>query len=365
LDENTCMWENHYQKLILEVNNLAGRLPPQLALLTDLILLGFRRNGRIGGTLPTEVGLLTNLVAVDLENKKLSGSVPTEIGRWTNLRSLRMHRNGTWSTIPSEVLQLSNLHETMMGQNQFSGSIPAGSSSLSLLKLELYENRLKGPLPTELGLVTALRVLELEDNQFTGRIPSELRLLHRLWNLRVETNQFSGPLPSELGQLKALENLRLDDNEQLIGTIPKEVGPLAISFVIAGNPSQSTGEGQSGIGGSSAASPQNGTFDPGMDLALLGPIAMDASNRTSMVVHSEQGANETKPGKGPGDGEEEGPPPPQPDMTNEELDVAVSLLSFEIRGTLISGRIPQDLCGLDGLQFDCSEMLCGCDCPCP
>jgi len=42
-----------------------------------------------------------------------------------------------------------------------------------------------------------------------------------------------------------------------------------------------------------------------------------------------------------------------------------SLTVFNISGnTLLKGRVPDELCAVSALSFDCSETLCGCDCSC-
>jgi len=37
---------------------------------------------------------------------------------------------------------------------------------------------------------------------------------------------------------------------------------------------------------------------------------------------------------------------------------------FHVEDTGLSGTIPLELCTAESLAFDCSALLCGCDCPC-
>ena len=92
-------------------------------------------------------------------------------------------------------------------------------------KLELYENRLTGPIPVELGRLTQLKWLRLQHNQLTGAIPVELAQLTRLRRLWLNNNQLMGGIPVELGQLTNLWELHLQHN-QLTGAIPVELGRL-------------------------------------------------------------------------------------------------------------------------------------------
>ena len=92
--------------------------------------------------------------------------------------------------------------------------------------LELFFNQLSGPIPTEIGLLTALVNLALDSNQLSGPIPTEIGLLTALVNLALDGNQLSGPIPTEIGLLTSLTDLALFDN-QLSGPIPSELEDLS------------------------------------------------------------------------------------------------------------------------------------------
>ena len=64
--------------------------------------------------------------------------------------------------------------------------------------LWLYENQLRGEIPSELGSLTYLEALYLEENQLTGEIPSELSNLEYLEELFLSGNQLTGCIPSGL-----------------------------------------------------------------------------------------------------------------------------------------------------------------------
>ena len=65
----------------------------------------------------------------------------------------------------------------------------------------------------------------LSNNQLIGTIPSELGQLTKLNILALSMNQLTGDIPGEIGQLIQLYYLFLPDN-QLTGGIPKEIGQL-------------------------------------------------------------------------------------------------------------------------------------------
>jgi hypothetical protein len=91
--------------------------------------------------------------------------------------------------------------------------------------LDLHDNGLAGPLPSDMQQLSALQTLQLTKNQLTGPIPAELGQLGALQVLALFQNELSGPIPRELGQLSALQFLLLGDN-QLTGSIPDELGQL-------------------------------------------------------------------------------------------------------------------------------------------
>ena len=73
-----------------------------------------------------------------------------------------------------------------------------------------------GPIPTELGQLIALTQLDLSDNELTGEcdylIAIGKRVYHSL-NLTHCSVCFTGPIPTELGQLTALTHLCLNNNQ--------------------------------------------------------------------------------------------------------------------------------------------------------
>jgi len=123
---------------------------------------------------------------------------------------------------------LVNLQYLELYGNSLIGPIPAILGNLTnLISLDLWENLLTGPIPTSLGTISSLRFLRLYQNNLTGSIPPSLGNLTSLQELKLEKNAFSGSIPSSLGNLKALRFLKLNEN-MLTGTVPLEVLSLAI-----------------------------------------------------------------------------------------------------------------------------------------
>ena len=66
-------------------------------------------------------------------------------------------------------------------------------------QLNLPENGLAGPLPSDIQQLSALQSLVLYQNKLTGPIPGELGQLGALRVLALLKNELSGPIPRELG----------------------------------------------------------------------------------------------------------------------------------------------------------------------
>ena len=234
-------------ELNLTSNQLRGKLPPELASLTNLEVLALGEN-QLTGTVPTWLSKLTNLQELYLWDNKLTGEIPTELGnltilalsenqltghiprelsKLTNLTILALYENELTGPIPRELNSLANLQELYLWDNKLTGAIPTKLSNLTNLTiLALSDNQLTGPIPRELGNLTNLTILALSDNQLTGEIPAELGNLSNLTQLYLHENQLTGPIPADLGNLSNLTGLYLHEN-QLTGTIPAELGRLA------------------------------------------------------------------------------------------------------------------------------------------
>jgi Leucine-rich repeat (LRR) protein len=82
--------------------------------------------------------------------------------------------------------------------------------------------------------------LYLENNNLVGSIPPELGNLSNLYWLGLNSNQLTGAIPSSLGNLTTLYWLYLDHN-QLTGTIPPSLGNLVNATDFALNYNRLTG----------------------------------------------------------------------------------------------------------------------------
>ncbi len=161
--------------------------------------------------------------------------VETDAGGQVTRLDLRGLRNpdtgepvphGLAGPIPSELGNLSELRVLFLSRNALKGSIPPALGKMAILdSLTLGGNQLDGPIPSELGNLDGLLGLWLWGNNLTGEIPRELGNLTSLESLSLGNNALTGEIPSELGNLDGLLTLGLWHNN-LTGEIPRELGNL-------------------------------------------------------------------------------------------------------------------------------------------
>jgi Leucine-rich repeat (LRR) protein len=80
------------------------------------------------------------------------------------------------------------------------------------VELEVRENQLSSSLPSEIVLLSNLRVLSARENQITGTIPADIGRMTALELLQLMQNQLTGTIPF-LGSLTALIDLNIRDNK--------------------------------------------------------------------------------------------------------------------------------------------------------
>jgi hypothetical protein len=157
--------------LEIDNNTLDGRIPAEVALLSNSMRRMSLEYNHLTGTILSEIGLLTTLEELRLQDNKLSGvAIPPEFARLTNLKALVLQANAlTGRMLSSEI-----------------------GSMTSLTALFLVFNKLTGTIPSEIGLMTNLDAVHLAWNELTGTIPTHIGLLTKLTLLELHHNDLSG-----------------------------------------------------------------------------------------------------------------------------------------------------------------------------
>ncbi|MCP4220554.1 MAG: S8 family serine peptidase [bacterium] len=148
---------------------------------------------------------------------------------------IQLHKNNLNGTLPAELANLPFLESLILGYNTLIGPFPmaitghphAAAPLVHLTRLELENNQLTGPLPAEIGNLTALRILQVAGNLLDGPLPVQLGSLVDLEELLAAGNQFSGTIPMELANLSKCRILSLTGN-QLLSPIPVQLYDLPV-----------------------------------------------------------------------------------------------------------------------------------------
>jgi hypothetical protein len=199
---DVCEWNTGTREDGVTCSSLAGTV--------DYLILG--RNN-LAGTIPWELFLLTNLVYLHLDENSLTGSIPTQINELTALGLFQAVKNRLTGPLPPEFSPATWV--IYLNENLLTGSIPESwwTTMTSLEDLRIDLNMLTGTLSTAIGLLPNMTVLSVYDNLMTGTLPSELGQLSSLNTIYLDGNSFTGSLNDTVCGLSELSILAADCEE--------------------------------------------------------------------------------------------------------------------------------------------------------
>lgn len=209
-------------------------------------------------------------------------------------------------------------------QKGIRGTLPTNLQSLSeLVILELFLNRISGPIPDLSGL-SRLQTLNLHDNLFTSVPKNLFSGMSSLQEMYLENNPFDPwVIPDTVKEATSLQNLTLS-NCSIIGKIPDFFGSQSLPSLTNLKLSQNGLEGELPM--SFAGTSIQSLFLNGQK--LNGSISV-LGNMTSLVEVSLQGNQFSGP---------------IPDLSG-----LVSLRVFNVRENQLTGVVPQSLVSLSSL----------------
>jgi hypothetical protein len=88
-----------------------------------------------------------------------------------------------------------------------------------MVNIDLSCNGLTGQIPSEIGMLVALKNLNLSWNSVSGIMPQSIGEIRELESFDLSHNELSGEIPASLSALTSLSRLNLSYNN-LTGTIP-------------------------------------------------------------------------------------------------------------------------------------------------
>jgi len=161
----------------------------------SLVLQG----NNLAGTLPTEVGLLTNMQFFYLSGNNIFGTVPTETGLMTQLVQIGLDKNQFTGGVPSTWSALGGLQIVYFQENLFTGPLDALATLPAIQYLWFGNNKLQGTIPNALGEIFTLQQIGINDNELTGTVPSGFGLKQNLFQaFYAQNNKLTGAFPKNL-----------------------------------------------------------------------------------------------------------------------------------------------------------------------
>ncbi|KAM4107665.1 hypothetical protein ACJW30_04G161600 [Castanea mollissima] len=216
--------------LFVYENNLKGEIPTFIGNLSSLQELDASDNV-LGGHIPDALGQLKSLNFLQLARNKLSGLIPPSLYNFSSITVFSLFENELSGSLPTNLfLTLPNLQWFLIYENQFTGSLPVSLSNASELQnFEVHGNNFTGKLSVNFGGLHHLEKLLIGDNNLESGNDDEMNFFQSLVNcsslksIDLFGNRFKGSLPSEVGHLVQLEVLDLSENK-LSGKIPSTLG---------------------------------------------------------------------------------------------------------------------------------------------
>jgi Leucine-rich repeat (LRR) protein len=211
-----------YSDFAQKSNNYFGTIPPDIGLLTSLLLFDFKSN-RLIGTLPDSIGKCSILQVFDISDCLVAGTFPSSIGALTDMAYFDVADNEIFGTIPSKMQDWFNLTYFVTQNNGLIGSLPnfiTGWTSLS--RLDFYGNEFSGTIPESIGSLTNLTLLDFGFNKLRGTLPFSIGELTNLTYAGFNSNNLVGMIPTSVGNWNLIEFALFAGND-FTGTVPMEL----------------------------------------------------------------------------------------------------------------------------------------------
>ena len=220
--------------VLLDVNNLTGKIPPEIFSLAKLQNLHLSYNS-LTGEIPKEVANAKVLENLSIEMNQLSGPIPESLYEMKKLNRLFAWGNQLSGNLSEKFWDMPELQQLALDDNRITGTLTAAvKKAKKLIWLGLGSNYLTGTIPPEITELKDLYYFSLENhavsngsfseaaNTFYGPIPDNLDKLQDLNYFLVENNNLEGNLPVCVARMPKLTCLEVYGN-RLSGEIPAEV----------------------------------------------------------------------------------------------------------------------------------------------
>ena len=186
----------------LNHGDLAGSLPQDLGLLTDIALFHINSN-RFCGKVPWSFKKLKHLFELDLSNNRFAGKFSYVVLHLPNLKFLDLRFNEFEGRLPKALFD-KDLDAIFINHNRFAIELPSNLGNSSVSVLVLANNRFHGCVPMSLGnMSNTLNEVILMNNGLHSCLPKGIGLLRNLTIFDVRYNKLMGELPDSFGEMVA------------------------------------------------------------------------------------------------------------------------------------------------------------------
>uniref|UniRef100_A0A5B7BRY8 Putative Disease resistance family protein / LRR family protein n=1 Tax=Davidia involucrata TaxID=16924 RepID=A0A5B7BRY8_DAVIN len=125
-------WDNENMMQVIKGRELEYTKTLVLVVNMDL------SSNNLVGKIPAELTLLSGLIGLNLSHNHLTGSIPMKVGDMKSLESLDFSSNHLSGMIPQSISDLTSLSLLNLSYNNFSGRIPTGSQLQTLNDPSFY-----------------------------------------------------------------------------------------------------------------------------------------------------------------------------------------------------------------------------------
>ncbi|XP_009803111.1 leucine-rich repeat receptor protein kinase HPCA1-like [Nicotiana sylvestris] len=205
--------------LDLADNRLSGPLPVSHGSTPGLDMLVHTKHFHLGGNLlsgeiPAQLfSSNMTLKHLLLERNQLTGKIPPTLGLVKTLEVVRLDRNSLDGSIPSTLNNLTRTSELFLSNNEFTGPLPdlAGMSALNYL--DMSNNTFSSAdFPLWFSTLQSLTTLVMENTQLQGEIPATLFNLFQLQTVILRGNKINGTLDIASNYGSQLKLIDLQNN---------------------------------------------------------------------------------------------------------------------------------------------------------
>ncbi|KAJ8421625.1 hypothetical protein Cgig2_005403 [Carnegiea gigantea] len=204
--------------------DIAGYLPVELGLLTDLAIIHLNSN-RFCGIIPKSFKRLKLLYELDVSNNRFVGPFPSVVPELATLKYLDLRYNEFEGELPRKLFEM-KLDALFLNNNRFSSVIPINFGYSPVSVMVLANNKFSGCIPTSIGFMDkTLEEMILSNNDLGGCLTPEIGLLRNATVLDFSGNKFEGPLPKCFKGLWSVESLDVSHNN-MTGVILNEICDL-------------------------------------------------------------------------------------------------------------------------------------------